>query len=54
MALLAFDIYMKCREKVYEIRANEAKSQVSGLLRKMGLLCDVSNWEPGPDKPKVT
>jgi hypothetical protein len=54
MALLAFDIYTKCREKMYEIRANEAKRQVSGLLRKMGLLCDVSSWEPGPDKPKST
>jgi hypothetical protein len=54
MALLAFDVYMKCREKMYEIRANEAKNQVSGLLRKMGLLCDVPNWEPGPEKPKIT
>jgi hypothetical protein len=54
MTLLAFDIYVKCREKVYEVRANEAKNQVSGLLRKMGLLCDVPNWEAKPDKPKVT
>jgi hypothetical protein len=54
MALLAFDIYTKCREKMYEIRANEAKNQVSGLLRKRGLLCDVPSWKPGPDKPKIT
>ena len=25
LALLAFDLYMKCRERVFEIRANEAK-----------------------------
>ena len=54
MALLAFDIYMKCREKMYEIRANESKNQVSGLLRKMGLLCDISGWESRPEKPDVT
>jgi hypothetical protein len=54
MALLAFDIYVKCREKMYEIRANEAKNQVSGLLRRRGLLCDVPKWDDGPDKPKVT
>jgi hypothetical protein len=54
MALLAFDIYVKCREKMYEIRANEAKKQVSGLLRRMGLLCDVPEWDDGPDKHKVT
>ena len=40
MALLGFDIYMKCREKLYEIRANEAKNQVSGLLRRAGLMVD--------------
>jgi hypothetical protein len=54
MVLLAFDIYSRCREKVYEMRANEAKNQVSGLLRKKGLLSDLESWEPGPDKTKVT
>jgi hypothetical protein len=27
LALLAFDIYMKCREKIFEIRVNEVKAQ---------------------------
>ncbi len=27
LALLALDIYMKCREKVYEIRVNEVKAE---------------------------
>jgi len=40
MALLGFDIYMKCREKLYELRANEAKNQVSGLLKRAGLMVD--------------
>jgi len=45
VGLLAFDIYMKCREKLYEIRANEAKKEVSGLLRKAGMIAMVSEWE---------
>jgi len=41
LALLCFDLYMKRREKLYQIRANEAKTRVSGLLRMAGLLSDL-------------
>jgi len=44
LALLAFDIYMRCRERIYEIRANEAKNQVSRLLLKAGLTCEAPGW----------
>jgi len=33
MALLAFDIYMKCREKIYEIKINEVKGETQRILR---------------------
>lgn len=33
MALLAFDIYMKCREKIYEIKVNEVKGETQRILR---------------------
>ena len=46
LSLLAFDIYMKCREKIYEIKANQAKNQVSKLLQRSGLIDDVPKWEP--------
>lgn len=46
LALLAFDIYMKYREKLYELRANEAKNQVSRLLKKSGLIHEIPSWEP--------
>ncbi len=46
MALLVFDIYMRCREKIYEIRANEAKNRVSGLLQKSGLISEIADWKP--------
>jgi len=41
---------MKCREKIYEISANHAKNQVSGLLRKSGLICEIPEWDP--NKPE--
>lgn len=46
MALLAFDLFMQRREKMYEIRANEAKNQVSALLKKKGLLSEAPAWNP--------
>jgi hypothetical protein len=33
MALLAFDVFMKCREQIYEIRANERKRMAFLLER---------------------
>ena len=33
MALLAFDIYMKCREKIYEIKLDEVKGERERLFR---------------------
>ena len=46
LALMGFDIYMKRKEKLYELRANEAKNQVSGLLERMGLVSEISKWAP--------
>jgi len=33
MALLAFDVFMRCREQLYEIKVNEARRSVSVLDR---------------------
>ncbi|MDI6743803.1 MAG: RsbRD N-terminal domain-containing protein [Thermodesulfovibrionales bacterium] len=38
LALSAFDIYMKCREKIYEIKANEVKSMTFRLLQMANLI----------------
>ncbi|MDI6853700.1 MAG: RsbRD N-terminal domain-containing protein [Deltaproteobacteria bacterium] len=37
IALLGFDVYQKRREKLCEIRVDEVKRSVSGLLRKAGV-----------------
>jgi hypothetical protein len=46
LALLAFDIYMTHKKKLYEIRANQAKNQVSKLLERAGLICEIPPWNP--------
>jgi hypothetical protein len=38
LALYAFDIYMKCREKIYELKANEAKNATFRLLQRAKLM----------------
>jgi ribosomal protein S15P/S13E len=35
MALLTFDIYVKCSEKLFEIRANEIRNQTHMLIRRV-------------------
>jgi len=49
LALLSFDVYMKRREKLHEIRVTEVKNRVSGLLRRSGL---VSELDEEPDIKK--
>ena len=46
LALLAFDIYMQCREKLYDIRANETKNRVSRLLQRAGLISEIQDNQP--------
>jgi hypothetical protein len=41
LALSAFDIYMKCREKIYELKANEVKARTYTLLKRANMLCEV-------------
>lgn len=37
LALLSFDIYMRCREKVYDLKANELRQRTFRLLQRAGL-----------------
>jgi hypothetical protein len=45
LALTAFDIYMQCREKVYEIKANEVRNRTFTAFHRAGLVAD---WEEEP------
>jgi len=40
IALIAFDIYMTCREAIYELKANEVKKSTFNAFKRAGLLVE--------------
>ncbi len=38
LLLLAFDTYVKCREKIYELKANEMKNRTFSAFERAGLI----------------
>ena len=45
LALLAFDIYMKCRETIFDIRVKEIKTLTFRLLKKADLVREIEEHE---------
>ena len=41
LTLLAFDIYMKCRERIFDLRVNEIKTLTFRLLKRANVLHEV-------------
>ncbi len=41
LCLIAFDIYMNCREQIFKFRAEHVKSRTLKLLEKADILCEV-------------
>jgi len=53
LALLSFDIYMKCREQVYEIRATEWKNRLFRLLQKTNMMGEIPEEQPDPKDTNI-
>jgi len=53
LALLAFDIFMTCREKIYELKAMQLNNQTYTLLKKAKLIVDLEEQEMDPAKGSV-
>ena len=53
-ALAGIDVYMRCKEQVYAIRAREAQSHVSGLLRRAGLISEIPARDSEAKKTGMT
>ena len=49
MGLLSFDIYMKCKERIYEIKADEVKRMTFRLIQKANLVCEVHETDLDSD-----
>ncbi|OGP56893.1 MAG: hypothetical protein A2V65_11420 [Deltaproteobacteria bacterium RBG_13_49_15] len=45
LSLIAFNIYMECREKVFQLKANEVRDRTFKALRRAGLVCDLEQVE---------
>ena len=45
LALLAFNIYVGCKEQIFQLRVDEVKNRVGALLRRAKLVCDLSETE---------
>jgi hypothetical protein len=48
LALLSFDIFMKCREKIYDLKSSEVSKQTYRLLQRANLVV-----ETPPDLPSI-
>lgn len=49
VGLLALDIYMKCREEIYEVRVKEVKRSVSRLIERANKICGIPGKEGDPE-----
>ena len=47
MAMAAFDIYVACREKIFELKATESRRQFFGSLKRAGLIDETAAEGPG-------
>ncbi len=52
LALLCFDIYTQCRQKIFDIRVNEVRSQSSRLLKMAGLVYEIPETEADLEEGK--
>ena len=46
MCLLAFDIYMECREKIYELKTNTERDKIYKAVERAGIVADEPEDEP--------
>jgi hypothetical protein len=45
LALVAFNIYVACKQQVFQLRVDEVKNRVGALLRRAKLVCDLSETD---------
>ena len=41
LTLIAFDVYLKCREQIYEIKSNEVRNRTFRAFERAGLLTEI-------------
>jgi hypothetical protein len=46
LVLIAFNLYTQCREKIYELKANEMKNRTFRAFERAGLVSEIPEVEP--------
>jgi len=46
LCLVGFDLYMKCKETIYQIKANEQRNRVFSAFERAGLVTEDSGRDP--------
>jgi len=47
LGLMAFDVYMACKEQIYRLKASETRNRVFRAFERAGLVANGSDNEPG-------
>ena len=47
VSLMAFDIYMQCREKIYELKVSTEREKIYKAFARAGLITEAFEEEPG-------
>jgi hypothetical protein len=50
LCLMAFDIYMECKEKIYQISANETRNRTFSAFERAGLISEATQDHPKKKK----
>lgn len=54
LCLIAFDIFVKCREKIFQIQATEQRNRFFKAFERAGLVSEIPEHETDPGKSDLT
>jgi hypothetical protein len=54
LILLSFDIYVKCRERIYELKTDDVRRMTFRLLKKANLICEIQDDGSSPEETVKT
>ncbi len=46
LVMIAFNLYMQCREKIYDLKANEMRNSTYKAFKRAGLVSEIPEVEP--------
>jgi len=53
LGLLAFDVYMQCRQKIFDLRTNEERKTIYQAFKRAGLVTEMPEADPGLETTNI-